>query len=141
MPENYKEIINTKEIILRENATQITFLNHKQMAVIKIKIDGGLVTDTTVRKCDYLLLCGKTKAILVELKGNKIMDAIEQLFLTLDIHEVKSLIASCCTKAAFAVVVKINPKFNAKIAIAKRQFREKQCVLNVVNSRHQCNLL
>jgi hypothetical protein len=72
------------KIVCEEKQTKITFHNVTGETVAKIKIDGCVITSNAVKKCDYLLVCaGIEKAILIELKGNKVMTAIEQLSATL----------------------------------------------------------
>jgi hypothetical protein len=86
MFENCREFEDNRAyIVCEENRTKITFHNADGKTVAKIRIDGCVITGSAVKKCDYLLLCTKIKtAIFVELKGNKVMTAIEQLSATLD---------------------------------------------------------
>jgi hypothetical protein len=78
-------------IVCEENKTKITFRNTSRVTVARIRIDGCIITDNAVKKCEYLLLCAEIKkAIFVELKGNKVATAIEQLSATLDNEIIKT---------------------------------------------------
>lgn len=70
--------------------------------VIKLHIDGGVITDpeaSTVNKCDYVLLVKdgaqdgqkRNTAILVELKGKAVLHALKQLMCTLQQPEFQSV--------------------------------------------------
>ena len=51
----------------------------------KYKVENGLIFDNNNKKCDYLLLnCNHKKAYFIELKGSKLIDAIEQISRTID---------------------------------------------------------
>jgi hypothetical protein len=83
------------EIVCRENKTEITFHNAlPPLPVERIKIDGCRIKDTRVKKCDYLLLYCHTEqnAVFVELKGNKVATAIEQLSAAFDHGQIQPLI-------------------------------------------------
>lgn len=54
--------------------------NSKQKLVRHYQIDGGVITDKTVQKCDFLLLNDDDKvAYLIELKGTHILNAVKQI--------------------------------------------------------------
>jgi hypothetical protein len=133
---------NRAYIVCEENQTKITFHNTARETVKKIRIDGCVIEDNTVKKCDYLLLCaGIKKAIFVELKGNKVMTAIEQLAATLDNEAIKEPLVKY-EKRLYAVVTG-NPIPLSKIQNIQAGFnkRHHQCTLRVVRSPHTCNLL
>ena len=135
-----------QKIVCREKRTEITFLNAKPpLPVERIKIDGCRIKDNEVKKCDYLLLYSHTEqnAVFIELKGNKVVTAIEQLSATLDHKQIQPLIKSC-RKTAYAVVVKgtLVPGHNTKIANVRWQFQnQKCCELQVVTSPYECDLI
>ncbi|MDR2633266.1 MAG: hypothetical protein LBC51_06540 [Treponema sp.] len=110
--------------------------------VAKIRIDGCVIPDNTVKTYDYLLLCTAIKkAVFIELKGNKVKTAIEQLPATLDNEKVKKPLEHYKIKA-YAVVT-IFPKSNTGTQTMQDKFRErhKEYPLMVVNSSHTCDLL
>jgi hypothetical protein len=47
---------NRGNIVCEENRTKITFRNANRKIVEKIRIDGCVITDNNIKKCDYLLL-------------------------------------------------------------------------------------
>ncbi|MDR0707596.1 MAG: hypothetical protein LBF60_06950 [Treponema sp.] len=128
-------------IVCKEKRTEITFYNGSKETVAKISIDGCVITDNTVKKCDYLLLCVKIKkAVFVEMKGNKVETAIKQLSATLDNEMVKTPLAQY-EKKAYAVVTG-NPVFSRFQNAQDRFFRKhKGCTLRVVKSSHTYDLL
>jgi hypothetical protein len=80
------------------------------------------------------------KAILVELKGNKVKTAIEQLSATLDNETLKTPLARY-KKRAYAVVTG-NPILS-RFQNAQDRFtrKHKGCMLRVVKSSHTYDLL
>jgi hypothetical protein len=124
-------------IVCEENGIKITFHNSTRETVAKIRIDGCVITGNAVKKCDYLLLCAnKRTAVFVELKGNKVMTAIEQLSATFDNTAIKTAIEGY-TKNAYAVVARgaLVPRLTTMIQNEKTRFRSrKDCRLEVVTS-------
>lgn len=54
--------------------------NPEENLVRHYQIDGGVIADKTVQKCDFLLLNDdKRNAYLIELKGTHILKALQQL--------------------------------------------------------------
>jgi hypothetical protein len=132
---------NRENIVCEEKRTKITFRNSTGETVKKIRIDGCVITDNNLKKCDYLLVCVEVKkAVFVELKGNKVMTAIEQLSATLDNKFVKTSLEKY-EKRAYAVVTKI-PIPSTEIQNKQNNFRKyKQCTLEVVKSLHIYDLM
>jgi hypothetical protein len=131
-----------KLIVCEEKQTKITFSNGSGETVAKIKIDGCVITDKAVKKCDYLLLCTeREKAVFVELKGNKVATAIEQLSATLDNETIKTPLARY-VKRAYAVVTK-NVVSQTRIQNIQNKFNKnhKGCTLRVVESAHTYDLM
>jgi hypothetical protein len=129
-------------IVCEEKRTKITFCNSTGETVAKIRIDGCVITDNTVKKCDYLLLCAEIKkAVFVELKGNKVMTAIEQLSATLDNETIKTPLARY-EKKAYAVVTRISiPETTIQKEQDRFSKRHKGCKLRVVKSPYVCDLM
>jgi hypothetical protein len=126
-------------IVCEEKRTKITFHNATKETVAKIRIDGCVIPDNTVKKCDYLLLCTAIeKAIFVELKGNKVETAIEQLSATLDNETIKIPLEHY-EKRAYAVAT-VFPKSNTGIQNAQDRFARKGCRLKVVKSSRTYDL-
>jgi hypothetical protein len=128
-------------IVCKERQSIITFHNITKETVEKIRVDGRLISDNTVKKCDYLLLCAKIKkAILVELKGNKVKAAIEQLSATLNNETIKTPLTQY-KKKAYAVVA--GDPLLARYQKVQDQFSKRHggCTLKVVRSPYACELL
>ena len=145
MFEKCREFEDDREhIVCEEKQTKITFRNMARETVAKIRIDGCVIAGNTVKKCDYLLLYAEIKkAVFVELKGNKVMTAIEQLAATLDNAIIKEPLKQY-DKRAYAVVTKYpTPRANTSIQNALSGFnkKHKQCTLRVVKSPHTCDLV
>jgi hypothetical protein len=143
MFEKCREFVDNRVyIVCEENRTKITFRNSARETVAKIRIDGCVITDNAAKKCDYLLLCaGIRKAVFVELKGNKVIMAIEQLSATLDNEIIKEPLVQY-EKSAYAVVTG-NPIPLSKIQNIQAGFykRHHQCILRVVRAFHTCDLI
>jgi len=84
-----QKFCDTREIIVisDKKSTQWTFRNPMKKCVCLIQIDGCMIENQEVKKCDSLfLVCGQKNeksAFLVELKGKKLEHALEQLVSTL----------------------------------------------------------
>jgi hypothetical protein len=128
-------------IVCEEKRTKITFHNLTGETVAKIRIDGCVISDKTIKKCDYLILCSALKkAVLVELKGREVETAIEQLSATLDNETIKTPLAQY-EKKAYAVVTG-NPVSSRFQKVQDRFSRKhKGRTLRVVRSSYACDLL
>jgi archaellin len=126
-------------IVCEERRSKITFHNAAKTTAAKIRIDGCVIKDTNVKKCDYLLLCVEIKrAVFIELKGNKVMTAIEQLAATLENETVKKPLVPY-EKRAYAVVTQ-NSIPNTAIQNAQVRFNKWNCALRIVKSPYTCDL-
>jgi len=68
------------KITSRENKKEHIAINKDKSAVRQLQIDGDVIKDENIKKCDYLVLNDdKNTAYFIELKGNKIKDAIQQI--------------------------------------------------------------
>jgi hypothetical protein len=128
-------------IVCEEKRTKITFYNTTGETVAKIRIDGCVIPDDTVQKCDYLLLCTRIKtAVFIELKGKEVMTAIEQLSATLDNATIKTPLEHY-EKRAYAVVTG-NP-VSSRFQNVQNRFNKKHkgCMLRVVESSRTYDFL
>ncbi|MHB8124548.1 MAG: hypothetical protein ACYDEJ_02705 [Desulfitobacteriaceae bacterium] len=63
-----------------EKKKVIVFQNPKRREVICYCVDGGMINDPTIVKCDGLfIVLGLNKAVFIELKGVDVKHAIEQI--------------------------------------------------------------
>ncbi|MGI0493183.1 hypothetical protein ACN4EG_15475 [Alkalinema pantanalense CENA528] len=79
IPDRCQELTQDKRIVFREKRSQITFINTAQVEILKIKVDGCVVCDSKTLRCDFALLPDREVEIYVELKGNDVAHAVEQL--------------------------------------------------------------
>lgn len=81
----FEEKISQKCAPISEKKSILRVLNPECIDFFKIKVDTWLYTTTMHKKCDYLLLTEinketkKCTSHFVELKGNKVKDAFEQI--------------------------------------------------------------
>ena len=71
-----------KKIISRDTKSRCEHRAHnpERNLVRHYQIDGGVIVDKAVQKCDFLLLNDdKKNAYLIELKGTHILKALQQL--------------------------------------------------------------
>lgn len=65
---------------------EITGLSDDRAALTKlekIKVDGCLLKDSSIKKCDFLFIYNDKKFLFVELKGKNIEEAVKQLTSTI----------------------------------------------------------
>jgi hypothetical protein len=62
-----------------ENGKKFILRNPNNKTVCRVRVDDCLVTDKTIKKCDYLFQVNGSKFYLVELKGKSIDDAVAQI--------------------------------------------------------------
>jgi hypothetical protein len=129
------------EIVCEERRSKITFHNAGKTTAAKIRIDGCVIKDNNVKKCDYLLLCAEIKkAVFIELKGNKVMTAIEQLAATLENEAIKKPLVPY-EKRAYAVVTQFSvPRIRTLIQNEQVRFKQRNCALRVVESPCTCDI-
>lgn len=73
-------------VTAEENKMKCIFLNPRNLDVYKIQVDGGLITDNSVR-CDYIVhweALEKRHVFHIELKGSDVPKAFTQLIATID---------------------------------------------------------
>ncbi|WP_373514581.1 hypothetical protein [Persicitalea sp.] len=91
-----------KEIVFKDKkaAPEFRVLNNSRHFLIKLKVDGCLLGEKIgVRKCDFLLLdCTDNKAFFIELKGQNLGDAIDQIKSTIPQLITKLLGFSFCCR-------------------------------------------
>ncbi|MDR2754951.1 MAG: hypothetical protein LBC20_04530 [Planctomycetaceae bacterium] len=73
-------------IVCSENRSTYKYYNKSQHCVAKIKVDGGLISDLTIKKCDWLLVnWNNCNSYFIELKGSDFKKAITQIKATLEV--------------------------------------------------------
>jgi hypothetical protein len=72
--------------VAEENKRKFVINKPANLAVCKVKVDGCLISEQHIRKCDYLfeVATDPKEYLLVELKGSDLNGAVEQLLSTYD---------------------------------------------------------
>ncbi len=107
---------NDKQIVCAENKRKIIFFNNRGIYVEKILIDGCQITEG--KRCDYLVVYDKRQNF-IELKGNKLDSALEQLERTIKLIGINDYY-----KYAY-VVSSRSPLSSAEIQNKKLTFKRK----------------
>lgn len=131
-----EEIVSDKRITRKENQSQIIIDNPNQFKVCVVQVDGCAIKEG--RRCDYLVIpdeqdIKKTLEIYIELKGSKILDAIEQLEATikqLSDHPAKQeklciIISTRCplsTPEIQKFKLSFKKKYNAKLEVKNKTY-------------------
>lgn len=117
-----RQIRNCKIICVEENTRKFGINNTSKKNVGVVKVDGCLVTDDSVPRCDYLFEVGSPTSLLIylELKGCNVEHAFKQLASTMDIcNSEYSGIDKVCYIVA-SRIPKIGPKIQRlKIMLSK----------------------
>lgn len=72
-----------------ENGKRISFRKPANVSICRVKVDGCLITDNNQRKCDYLFGVDNKQYFLVELKGQDLGTAVDQITNTFRIVDTK----------------------------------------------------
>lgn len=123
-------------IVLQEKETKLYVDNDTNQKIIKIQIDGCLVTKANLNKrCDWLLLLLTNKTntaidteIYIELKGSRISDAVEQLEATLNNLSIKSIVQkkykdTSLSKIVCCIIYNHPPNDKRDLGILKEKFK------------------
>ncbi|MEG4326266.1 hypothetical protein [Microcoleus sp. herbarium5] len=120
LPECEEHRADTK-IVLKEKKSKITFLNPNQDKIVKIKVDGCVISDNETLRCDYALIPSDAVEIYVELKGSDIEQAAKQIESTIKLlSENPQKIKKLC----FGVSTRV-PKQTTNIQQLQSQFKKK----------------
>lgn len=80
----------SNESSAHENGKKFTLNNVSKKTICKIRVDNCLIKDKNIRKCDFFFSVNEDrKFYLVELKGQSIIDAVEQIKSTFTIINAK----------------------------------------------------
>jgi len=122
---------NKPEFTLSEERSKVEFKNPKRYEIKEVKVDGCVIVDNNEKKCDYLVNIEEVRlSIFVELKGSKVMTAIEQLENT---HS--HLFPHCYSKVKWFVSSTRCPLSSTQIQVQRDRIRNKyKAELEVKNS-------
>jgi hypothetical protein len=121
-----EEIKSDLFIPISENNKKITFINEKRCKIRKIHIDGCVIKDNNMLKCDYLIIDNKNIEYYIELKGSDINHAIEQLEATITYINADEKDKNE-KKLSFIILKKVHkePRYTTKIQNIKTKFQNK----------------
>ena len=89
------ESTKNKKIPCEENGRKYTAINDAEKDILKIHVDGDLITSAAEKRCDYALnVWGENKLYLIELKGCDKAHAFEQILATIVFFNSKT--TGCC---------------------------------------------
>jgi hypothetical protein len=72
-------------IVCQENKSTYRYINNAGKTVAKIRVDGGLINEKTIEKCDWLLVnWDDGLSYFIELKGSDVRKAIVQIQTTIN---------------------------------------------------------
>jgi len=114
-----EQVVNDREIVLKENHSRLKFINASKADVRKIKVDDCLPIKG--KKCDWLIITSGDVEHFVELKGNDVNHAVKQLENTMknistDYKKRKKHCFIACTRS---------PKTSTEIQCLKVLFKRK----------------
>ena len=119
-----------KIISCNENDKSFTVTMPKSWGGQKIRIDDGVITDKTVKKCDYAVVAHNEEKqryalVYVELKGGDLSKALLQLESTIVHLKNDPNYINYAHQYARAVCSKINPAINANLQTQKALFKKR----------------
>lgn len=109
------------KIVLQENKSKIIFLNPNQKEIITIKVDGCVIKDDKILRCDYALIPCDEIEIYVELKGSDVLHAVKQIESTINLL---SNNPQKIRKLCFVVSTRV-PKQTTNIQQLQSKFKKK----------------
>lgn len=116
--EEYK---SDARLVLQENKSKITFLNPRQNQVLIIRVDGCVIKDNKILRCDYAIVPCDEVEIYVELKGSDISHAVKQIESTI---KLLSDNPQKTKKLCFVVSTRV-PKQSTSVQQLQSQFKKK----------------
>lgn len=124
------------KIVLEEKGKKMVFLNNARRKVKVVTVDGCAITVGS--KCDFLVKNDKGYECFVELKGNDVIYACEQLRTSM-----KQLSAnpSKNSKHSFIVASRVVPAITTRIQNLKAEFKRNfNCTLIIKNQQCEFEL-
>jgi hypothetical protein len=88
-----EQYINTKYIQQKGRVSQVSLTENKKtykayntnnLDLSVYQVDGGIITSTAIKKCDFAIYTETDSLYLIELKGSDYKQAIDQLCTTID---------------------------------------------------------
>jgi hypothetical protein len=118
---NYVQIEMGEWVVVRERGRHARFHNPSGEAVVKVRADGGLITEG--ERADYVVAHPEVVDVIIELKGSDVSKAITQIRATLPVWRR----CEWAGRKHGALVVRgkgIHPKLLAQFERWQREFRK-----------------
>jgi hypothetical protein len=107
------------KIVIQENQSKIIIENYQRLKILVRKVDGCAIKQG--KRCDYMVIPNDQLELYIELKGNKIYDAIEQLEIT-----IKTLSENYRQKRKECFIISSRtPSMDTIIQNAKQRFKKR----------------
>ena len=79
----YKDECFSNSTVAQEKGKEFRIIKNQNQRVCKVQVDGCLINDNNINKCDFMFyICDTEKLLLIELKGTDIEHAVSQLIQT-----------------------------------------------------------
>jgi hypothetical protein len=135
MKNHCKTVSKSKIFTFEEQRSKLTLLNIDEVLSIKIHVDGCQIDNKKIIKCDYLHIA-KEIEMYIELKGQDILHAIEQLKstmhqLSINVKEQSKICYIICTRSPLSSTEiqkydrDFRRDFNAKLIVKSSPFTDK----------------
>jgi hypothetical protein len=109
-------------VVVQENRRTYRLENQAGHLICKIKVDNCLIRQG--KRCDYLIIdCVRNDVYLIELKGSRLLDAVEQLEATFDLY-VERFQGKVFARAVLSKVSVPNLENNPKLLRFQRKLKK-----------------
>lgn len=124
MDYNSNTLTSCGTISVEENKMKCIFDNAEKIKAYKTKVDGGLICDNSLEKCDYMVYWTNKSSFVyyIELKGSNVSKALSQLTNTIELtkNEFKDYSIKSCV-----VICSRFPQLDSSIQIFQKKLKEK----------------
>lgn len=106
--------------------------------IVKVQVDGCLISDQNVKKCDWLFVIEDSKGLIfVECKGNNVLHAISQIRNTLKLT--KPIIELSLKRLAVVIPSKVAPALNTTIQTEMKKLKHEYGITLFIKNR-ECKI-
>ena len=127
--------------VAEEKKKKFRIENKSRKTICRVQVDGCLINDHTIKKCDFLFkICELERYLLVELKGSNVEEGFAQLISTFRYLKNKLGVESKHFEG-FIVSTQVPRAANLKVRNLKEQFLKKhQLLVQVTSRQHHLNI-
>ena len=121
----------------REMGKRFSLRNPQQKEICRVHIDDCLITDKTIKKCDFLFGIDNSRYYLIELKGVDINTAIEQIVNTYEIVNSK-IKAPVSNYKGIVISSEVPSQAHQKFRnLAEKLYRDKKLMITRSQNQHE----